>query len=174
MNPLCSLFLPLPLLFLALPVSSTLTTECSESQVYRSYDGSCNNNNISGLGIAGQTFVLFSSTAALVKLKPITNLTQGEDPVTEWLKELLDFVLHDIVDIEISERGAVNLATPFLDLSNIYDMDTGNGFHIFIHFHSMFLELRKTSSTYLPVLQANHIRALKIGGLDHHYQKGLV
>ena len=49
-----------------------------------------------------------------------------EDPVSEWLKELLDVVLEDVFDVDISESLIENMATPYIDLSNIYDPFSGN------------------------------------------------
>ena len=78
--------------------------------------------------VAGRVFSLKgSSSVGVAKLRAVnvTNLGLSKDPVTEWLKELLDFVLKDIYDVEILEKQVVNKANPYLDLSNLYNSSSG-------------------------------------------------
>ena len=115
-----------PLLFLVHSSLSDLASNCTSTSGYRSYDGTCNSEENPDWGTIGQTFSLNDNPLGQITVEAIDNLPQGEDPVTEWLKEVLDFLLEDVLDIEVSGKKAINSATPYLDLSNIYDPFTGN------------------------------------------------
>ena len=107
-----------------------LVTGCSNE--YREYDGTCNNERNPMWGSAGQTFQLKAVSNGLFKNRQksstsdlLTNLPQSIDPVTEWLTDVLHCVLNDILDLEFKEKRAVNLATTYLDLSNVYGRMSG-------------------------------------------------
>ena len=161
-----------PLLFLVPSSLSNLASNCTSTSAYRSYDGTCNNEENPDWGTTGQTFSLNDSPLGQITVEPIDNVTQGEDPVTEWLKEVLDFLLEDILDIEVSGKKATNSATPYLDLSNIYDPFTGKIFTCFsLNIH--FFNLRQVAPLYLPVLPGDDIRAHQGGGHNSQHQTGL-
>ena len=49
------------------------------------------------------------------------------EPETPWTTAMLDMVTADIFNMEPNTReGVVNLATPFLDLSNLYGTQASN------------------------------------------------
>jgi hypothetical protein len=123
MKLLCAIVFPL--LFLVHSSLSNLASNCTSTSAYRSYDGTCNNQENPDWGTIGQTFSLNDNPLGQITVEPFDNLAQGDDPVTEWLKEVLDFVLEDVLDIELSGKKAINSASPYLDLSNIYDTFTG-------------------------------------------------
>ena len=72
-----------------------------------------------------QAFVLRGSLDSKVKLEHVRNLVQEQDPVSEWLKEFLDVVIEDVVQVDVLKGKIINTATPYLDLSNIYNPASG-------------------------------------------------
>ena len=170
MKPLSAIVVPLLLL---VPSSlSNFASNCTSTSGYRSYDGTCNNQENPDWGTIGQSFSLNDDPLGQITVGPFANLTQGEDPVSEWLKEVLDFVLEDVLDIEVSGKKAINSATPYLDLSNIYDPFTGKIFTCFsLNIH--FFNLRQVAPLYLPVLPGDDIRAHQGGGHHSQHQAGL-
>ena len=105
-------------------MSSNLNSHCLST--YRSFNGTCNNKEHPGWGETGQAFSLSDATELGLELGSVRDSERIEDPVSEWLKELLDVVLEDVFDVEMSESHVVNMATPYIDLSNIYDPFSGN------------------------------------------------
>ena len=126
-----------------------------------------------GGGTVGQIFPLLEDQGGQVPLKPVANLVQEADPVTEWLKEVLDTVLEDVMTVEILEKQIINSATPNLDLSNIYHSSAGQS--RFVLFKYIFLcSCRQTSVVFLRVHPAPDVRAFQIGSLDNCQQALLV
>ena len=105
-------------------ISSNLVNHCTST--YRSFNGTCNNEEHSDWGQTGQAFSLSDSTEFELELGSVRDPERVEDPVSEWLKELLDVVLEDVFNVDISESLIENMATPYIDLSNIYDPFSGN------------------------------------------------
>ena len=115
-----------------LGASSCATTsrqDYSCTSIYRSFNGSCNNLAQPDWGETGQVFSPSDAAAVDLTLGSVsssTDLSPLEDPVSEWLKELLDLILEDVFDFEITR------ATPYLDLSNIYNSTSGKSTTTFV------------------------------------------
>jgi len=89
-------------------------------------DSQCTNTHqCSSRFHSGQAFVLRGSLDSKVKLEHVRNLVQEQDPVSEWLKEFLDVVIEDVVQVDVLKGKIINTATPYLDLSNIYNPASG-------------------------------------------------
>jgi len=107
---------------LLLQVSSNQGQNCLSSHRCRLYDESCIiSTEEEECEFNGQSFALLNISNEETRLNQATNLVQRHDPVSEWLKELLDVVLKDIIMIDVLHTKINNTATPFLDLSNIYE-----------------------------------------------------
>ena len=162
MKPLSAIVVPLLLL---VPSSlSNFASNCTSTSGYRSYDGTCNNQENPDWGTIGQSFSLNDDPLGQITVGPFANLTQGEDPVSEWLKEVLDFVLEDVLDIEVSGKKAINSATPYLDLSNIYDTFTGKIYTpLSLNIKSLISgKLLPSTSLFSQVMISEHTRVVAI------------
>ena len=109
--------------------ATTSRKDYSCTSIYRSFNGSCNNLAHPDWGETGQVFSPSDAAAVDLTLGSVsssTDLSPLEDPVSEWLKELLDLILEDVFDFEITR------ATPYLDLSNIYNSTSGKSTTTFV------------------------------------------
>ena len=84
--------------------ATTSRKDYSCTSIYRSFNGSCNNLAHPDWGETGQVFSPSDAAAVDLTLGSVsssTDLSPLEDPVSEWLKELLDLILEDVFDSKL-------------------------------------------------------------------------
>jgi len=98
--------------------------KCSSLSEYRSLNGRCSSLENPEWGLSGKILSVISSTS--VKLSSaipsslLAEVPEFQDPVTEWLGAWTSFIKSDLLNIGDDYRGLMNIATPVLDLSNLY------------------------------------------------------